>query len=160
MKLSNKHKLFVDKLFLNGFNQADAYKEVYGVNKDQYAAMAASRLMRKDEVKDYYDHRMKEYRKSLDIDKQKMLDMLMDELNLFNEMKALANKEKLTASEEGRFVRLTMLLKGSDAARTRDMINRLQGNYEADRQEITHKMEQPLFGPEKEQENEEEEDEQ
>ena len=90
---------------------------------------------------------MKEYRKSLDIDKQKMLDMLMDELNLFNEMKILANKDKLTASEEGRFVRLTMLLKGSDAARTRDMINRLQGNYEADKQEITHKMEQPLFLP-------------
>lgn len=144
-KLNKKQKAFVDQLFLNGFNQTQAYVDIYQINNRDYAANAAARLIGKEWVKKYYEHKYTEYRKALDIDKQKMLDQLMEEINLFAEMKILANKEKLSATEESRLLRLSMLLKGSDINKARDMINRLQGNYEADKQEITHKMEQPLF---------------
>lgn len=156
-KLNKKQKAFVDRLFLNGFNQTQAYADIYNITNRDYAANAAARLMGKAWVKSYYEHKYAEYRKSLNIDKQKMIDMLMDELNLFSEMKALANKEKPTAAEESRLMRLSMLLKGSDAARTRDMINKLIGAYEPDRSEITHKMEQPLFSPLDEEEDDTEE---
>lgn len=139
-KLNNKQKAFVDELFKNGFNQTEAYITVYqSVTNRNYAKTAASRMMTNANVKGYYDNKYAEYRKGLDINKEKMIDMLKDELNLFDEMKRLANKESLTPTEEGRLYRLSMLLKGSDAAKTRDMINKLIGAYAPDKSEVTHK---------------------
>lgn len=138
-KLNKKQKAFVDELFKNGFNQTNAYVKIYGINNKDYAAKSASRLMSKVEVKAYYEHLYKEYRKSLDIDKQKMLDMLMDEINLFNEMKVLAQQEELTYEEEMRFSRLSTLLKASDINKVRDMINKLIGAYEPEKTEVQHK---------------------
>jgi hypothetical protein len=66
-----------------------------------------------------------------------MIDMLKDELNLFDEMKRLANKDSLTEIEQSRFNRLSSLLKASDANKTRDMINKLIGSYSAEKVDIT-----------------------
>lgn len=154
-KIIKKHRLVVDRLFLNGFNQTKAYKEVYMITNDNYAKVGASRLMDRPEVKAYFNHRMEEYRATLDIDKDKMLDRLMELDNLFIEMTLLANKETLTNDEEARLTRLSTILKGADANKARDMINKLQGNYAADKQEITFR-EQPLFGSDDKTEDNEE----
>jgi len=138
MKLDDKRKAFVDELFKNGFNQAKAYQKIYNINNPNYAKSAGSRLMTYENVRKYYDHKFKEYRKKLDIDKQKMLDMLMDEINLFDEMKYLAKKDDITEEEIARLNRLAMLLKGSDINKSRDMINKMIGAYEAEKQEVKH----------------------
>jgi hypothetical protein len=139
-KLNKKQKAFVDELFRNGFNQTKAYMKIYEINNKDYATNAGSRLMANDSVKQYYNHKYEEYRESLNIDKQKMIDMLMDEINLFAEMKYLASKEEdLTYEEEMRLSRLSNLLKGSDINKARDMINKMIGAYEPEKQEITHK---------------------
>lgn len=139
-KINDKQKMVVDLMFDKGLSQTQAYVEAYGVTNRIYANNGACRLMKNPIVKAYYDHKYEQYRKTLDIDKQKMIDMLMDELNLFNEMKILANKETLTIQEQGRFDRLTTLLKASDANKTRDMINKLIGSYEPDKHELTHNV--------------------
>lgn len=139
-QINDKQKIFVDLMMDKGFSQTEAYAQAFGITNRKYANNGSCRLMKNPIVKAYYDHKYAEYRKTLDIDKNKMIDMLMDELNLFNEMKVLANKEKLTATEESRFLRLTMLLKASDANKTRDMINKLIGSYSPEKQEITHNV--------------------
>lgn len=159
-KLNMKQKAFVDELFKNGFNQTEAYITVYqSITNRDYAKTAASRMMTKDNVKNYYEHKYAEYRNGLDIDKQKMIDMLKDELNLFDEMKRIANKENPNPTEQSRLMRLSMLLKGSDASKTRDMINRLIGAYEPDKHEHTIYQEQPLFVDPEDKEDLEKEDE-
>jgi len=154
-KLNEKQKKFVDEIFKNGFNNGRAYQLVYGIENPNYADASASRLLNNNEnVKNYYDFCLKKHREKLNIDKQKMLDMLVDELNLFNEMKILANKEKLTSTESERFNRLSILLKASDANKTRDMVNKLIGAYEPEKQEVTHKW-KVGFGYENSEEEEE-----
>ena len=138
--LNIKHKNFVDRLFVNGFNQTEAYKVVYEIENIEYAGKAGARLMKNDGIKQYFQHKWREYREKLDINKDKMLDMLADELNLFQEMKNLATKSSLTKEEENKFRRLTILIKASDANKARDMINKLQGNYEPEQQIITHNV--------------------
>jgi len=139
-KINDKQKIFVDLQFDKGLSQTEAYVQSYGITNRIYANNGSCRLMTNPIVKAYYNHKYAEYRKGLDIDKQKMIDMLMDELNLFNEMKVLANKETLTAKEESRFIRLTMLLKASDANKTRDMINKLIGAYSPEKHDVTHNI--------------------
>jgi hypothetical protein len=136
--LNDKHKLFVDTLFINNFDQGAAYRTVFGTDNVHYSHTSSSRLMGKSYVKDYYNHKIKEYRKSLDITKEKMIDKLMEELNLFDEIKALARKDVLTIDEINKLDRLGSILKASDANKSRDMINKLIGSYEPEKQEIEH----------------------
>jgi hypothetical protein len=136
-KLNKKQKAFVDELFKNGFNQTNAYVSVYGVTNRNYAKIAASRMMTNDNVRFYYEHLYKQHREKLDIDKQKMLDILVDEMNLFAEMKALAQKDDLTYEEEMKLSRLSNLLKASDINKVRDMINKMIGTYEPEKQEVS-----------------------
>jgi phage terminase small subunit len=139
-KINDKQKIFVDLQFTRGLSQTEAYVQAYGITNRIYANNGSCRLMKNPIVKAYYDHKHEEYRKTLNIDKDKMLDMLMDELNLFNEMKVLANKDTLTEIEQSRFSRLASLLKASDANKTRDMINKLIGSYEAEKHDVTHNV--------------------
>ena len=137
-KINKKQKAFVDEMFKNGFNQSKAYRSVYNITNDHYANVASSRLMANDGIRAYYDYKYEEYRKSLDIDKQKMLDNLMDDINLYNEVKVLGRKENLSKNEQERLVRLKGIVSASDANKARDMINKLIGSYEPEKQEIEH----------------------
>jgi len=139
-KINDKQKIFVDLMLDKGFSQTEAYVQAYGITNRIYANNGACRLIKNPIVKNYYDHKYAEYRKTLDISKDKMIDMLMDELNLFNEMKVLANKDTLTDIEQSRFNRLASLLKASDANKTRDMINKLIGSYSEIKHEVTHNI--------------------
>lgn len=60
-KLSQKHKAFVSKYMANGFNATRAYMDAY--NKDNYQASASSAhtLLKKHEIKDAIDEKMREY---------------------------------------------------------------------------------------------------
>ena len=40
-----RYNAFIDKLFSNGFNERQAYKDVYGVTDDNVASAAGSRLL-------------------------------------------------------------------------------------------------------------------
>ena len=137
-KINKKQKAFVDQLFKNGFNQTEAYCVVYNIENRDYGRIGGSRMLTKDNVKAYYEHLYKEYRKSLDIDKQKMLDSLMDDINLYDEVKVLGRKENLSKNEQERLVRLKGIVSASDANKARDMINKLIGSYEPEKQEIEH----------------------
>ena len=141
-KMQQKHKRFVDEIFTNGMNQALAYRTVFKVTNDNYSKVAACRLLKRPEVAAYYNHKMKEYRESLEIDKQKMTDLLKDTMNDFLYLKNLAKQGKLTAEQESIFARLMLVLKASDALKAADMINKLQGNYEPDK--IEHSGIKPI----------------
>lgn len=134
--MKHKWKRFADEYLLD-MNASRAY--VAAGYSSKTPDKNAYKMLDNEEIKEYIKAKQTEYRKSLDIDKQKMLDMLMSEINLFNEIKALAQKDDLTEEEEFKFARLTTLLKASDINKARDMINKLIGAYEAEKQEITHK---------------------
>lgn len=159
-KLSERRKKFVDRLFFNNFNQSEAYTYAYEIenNDNEYPKKAGSRLMTFDDVKGYYNHKLALYRKKLDIDKNKMIDKLMTINNLYDEMLFIANKDEITEEEEDRLFRLTQLLKGSDAAKAKDMIIRMIGAYEPDKLDVTQQIYTIDFN-DFEADNEEEDDE-
>lgn len=144
-KLTLKQKLFVDELFLNNQNQTEAYVRSYGVTNRKYADMAASRLMTNDNVKLYFEHKMAEFREKLDITKEKMIDRMMQLDNVYQQMVALAGRDDLSVKEQEKLERLQKVVKGSDVAKNRDMLNKLAWGYSAEKSEITHKGEIPLF---------------
>lgn len=138
-KLTKKYKAFVDTLFTNGFNQADAYCKVFDITNRNYAKVAASRLMQRKEVAEYYDHKYKEYRETLDFDKQKLQDTLMSIVNDHIEIKRLAKIDDPDEDELLKLMRLKSVQSTNDTIKVIDMLNKMAGYYEAEKQEITHK---------------------
>lgn len=63
--MTDKERLFADEYLLD-MNQTRAYKAVYTkVKKDNVAAAAASRLMKKPEIREYIDERLAEISDSM-----------------------------------------------------------------------------------------------
>lgn len=157
-KLRDKHKLFVDRLFLNDFNRGEAYLSVYPNISPKYAAKMGYRLLQRQEVKDYYDYKLEEYKQKMNASKEKMIERKMKIENLFMEYLELIQKEKLTPKEEKKFGRMYQLFGRVDINKVSDIINKLQGNYEPEKHE--HSGSLPininLIQPDKEDDDDEE----
>jgi len=140
-KLTNKkHILFCEEYLANGMNGTAAYKSVYKtVKKDKVAEASASRLLSSVKVKEYIDKNIKKTTDKLEIKREDMLRGTLEIAECYDELKRLALKEKLSSTEESKFARLSMIVKASDANKSRDMIIRANGWNEPEKQVIDHK---------------------
>ena len=135
--LNEDNKRVIDELFLNGFNRKKAYALVYPENKAP--AQGMGQMMARQNVKDYYASKHKEWRESLSMDKYEVIDGLRRQIELHNDMVELALKDSLTTREEEKLARLNELVKGSDIMKAKDMICRIIGAYEPDKIEVVER---------------------
>jgi len=75
----------------------------------------------------------------VDMDKHIMVDNLVSISHKYDDMLALACKDRLTANDEIRLERMASVLKGADAMKAKDMLCRIIGAYEPDKIEVTNK---------------------
>lgn len=135
-----RHKNFADEYMANGKNGTRAYLAVYkSVKSEKVAEAAASRLLSNVIVKEYIDQEMAKSSEKLEIKREDMLQSLHNRAKLVDEMQALANKEKLTATEESRLFRLLLVLKASDGNKAWDQLARSNGWNAPEQNEVTHK---------------------
>ena len=138
LEINDRQRMFVDELFLNGFNRVKAYSTVYPDCKGKSVAPAICQIMKKPHVKEYYNDKYKEFREILSIDKYQILDGLRRQIELFDNMTELSLKDSLTTREEEKLGRISELVKGSDIMKARDMICRIIGAYEPEKVEVSN----------------------
>jgi phage terminase small subunit len=138
MKISEKHKSFCDEYINNGFNGTKAYLAVYKSVKSEDAARTnASKLLAKANIKAYVEQKQKELRQKAEIDRDYILE----------EYKQLLESCKIEGLDgEGTIKDRT------NWSRALAQLSKLLGLDAPDKTEITHKLEQPLFGPDEEDE--------
>ena len=130
MEIKDRQKIFVDEMFLNGFNRKQAYALAYPDCQEHNIAASVCQVMRKPLVKEYYASKYKEFQEILSIDKFQIIDGLRKQIDLYNDMVELSSRDSLTQKEEDKLGRLNDLVKGSDIMKCRDMICRIIGAYE------------------------------
>ena len=140
MEMNDKQRMFVDEMFLNGFNRKKAYALIYPDCKEANIPSGVCQILRKPLVKEYYEKKYKEFRESLSIDKYQIIDGLRKQIELFDDMTELSLKDSLTQKEEEKLGRISELIKGSDIMKARDMICRIIGAYEPEKIEVANKV--------------------
>ena len=130
MEMTDKQRMFVDEMFLNGFDRKKAYSLIFPDCKPANVPSGVCQILRKPLVKDYYNEKYKEFRELLSIDKFQIIDGLRKQIELYNDMVELSSKDSLTQKEEDKLGRLNELVKGSDIMKARDMICKIIGAYE------------------------------
>lgn len=81
-KLSERHKAFVNEYLINGRNGTKAYMSVYkSVTSEDSAKANASRLLTKDNVKEYLEKEQEKLQKKTDINKEFILGEYMELLD-------------------------------------------------------------------------------
>lgn len=123
MKLSDKHKRFCDEYLSNGFNATQAYKSVYKVS-DKVAGSSGPRLMENVRVKEYIQKQQEKTANKLEITREQVLQDL-----IFIKEKNIEDWPP-------------------HALKALEMINKMLGFNEPDKQEITLREEPPLFSDE------------
>ena len=66
-ELSDKNKLVIDRLFVNGFDRVEAYQSQYTDAQDKYAHISAYQLLRKPLAKAYYKVKHDEFKEAFNI---------------------------------------------------------------------------------------------
>ena len=82
LEINDRQRMFVDELFLNGFNRVKAYSTVYPDCKGKSVAPAICQMMRKPHVKEYYNDKYKEFREILSIDITGVLGILYEAFDI------------------------------------------------------------------------------
>jgi hypothetical protein len=105
--------------------------------------------MKREEVREYYEAKLAEYKEALKLDKDKLIERQMKLDNMFMEYLDLTTKLDRTEDEETLFKRYYMLFGKVDLTKNRDMLHRLGGYYAPIQSEVDHNInvEQPMFGP-------------
>ena len=128
-ELSDKNKLVIDRLFVNGFDRSEAYASQYTDCQPQYRATSAYQMINRPLAQAYYQEKYEEFKQAFAIDKHIMVDKLLKQVETFDMMVVLAGKDSLTLKETEKLERLTALIKGSDIMKAKDMINKLIDAY-------------------------------
>lgn len=147
MGLTNRQKLFVKEYLINGNNATQAAISAGYSEKTAYSQ--GQRALKHDEIKKQINREMDKSYKRLDINRDELLLNAYKISKVYDELLDLSLKDKLTEEEEEKFKRLKQILKASDSNKAIELIYKAKGWNEAEKQEITHKVEQPLFGPPK-----------
>lgn len=95
MELNIRQKLFVDEYITNNFNATNAYLSVFDTDNPKTAQANSSELLRRQEVKDYLDFKMKELVDRHNISKDMILEKV---LKIMNDENA-RNADKLKGAE-------------------------------------------------------------
>ena len=80
MALTEKMKSFVREYVKNGYNGTKAYMAVYNSQNEQVASNESAVLLKRDDVREYYNYLVKPLEKQAISDRQKKLDILWTEL--------------------------------------------------------------------------------
>lgn len=138
-EINDAQRKCIDRLFVNGFNRQEAYGYAYPDSNPDLRGQSMYILLKRDSVKEYYDRKYEEFIALTDIDKHVMVDNLITMMRRYDDMLALASKDKLTSLEEEKLERLSSILKGSDVMKAKDMICKIIGAYEPEKIEVTNK---------------------
>jgi len=141
-EIKEEHKLVVDGIFKNNFDRAQAYVDVYECSLHS-ARSAVCTMLKRPEVKRYYDEQMEYFKQETTLSKEKILTGLESHIKLFDSMVELAQKDELTKAEAQKLKRLNDMLKASDVLKAKDMLCRITGAYEPDKlqvEQITYKI--------------------
>jgi len=118
---NDRHKLFSQEYLSNGLNATQAYLTVYGEMDYESAKANASRLLTHDNVKRH-------------------LAVMKGEIAAENEI----NKEELILSLK-KILYDNLGKSPQHSLKAIEILSKMGGLNAAEKQEITHKMEQPLF---------------
>lgn len=129
--LNERHKAFCDEYLVNGQNATKAYLAVYkSVKSERTAEAAASRLLSNVKVKDYIATQLQKTAKKYDIDREFILKEYME---LLDSCKVEGIDGAGTIKDR------------TNWAKAIGQLSKFLGLDAPDKQEITHKIEQPLF---------------
>jgi hypothetical protein len=135
-EITDKHKRFVDNIFIHNFDKVKAYMEVYPDAKLSSARASVAKLIRQPDVKRYYEQEMEFFREEVTVSKEQILNGLENHIKLFDSMIALALKDELTDVEAAKLKRLNDMLKASDVIKAKDMLCKITGAYAAEKVEV------------------------
>lgn len=121
---NKKHIAFIDEYFINGFNGLQAYKKAYPNVSDDTAKVNASKLLTNTNIAIEVERRQAEHRAKYEISRDEIVDVV--KTIMIDNLK-VAPPYALKAAE---------------------ILNKMAGLNATEKQEITHKIEQPLFGEE------------
>ena len=145
-EITEKHKRFVDNIFIHNFDKVKAYMEVYPDAKLNSARAIVTKLIRQPDVKRYYESEMEYFREEVTISKEQILSGLESHSNLCDSMIALALKDELTDIEAAKLKRLNDMMKASDIIKAKDMLCKITGAYAPEKVEVENIIYKVDFG--------------
>lgn len=145
--ISNKYKAFVEEYISNGYNARQAYLSVIGGSEITTASAdtLGNRILGLVEVKDYMREREEELKEQTKLKREDIIDRLNKRSLLVQDISDLASKDVLTENEEKKLKRLLRVIKTSDANKSDELLNKMLGWNEPDRQSIDFNNLPPLF---------------
>ena len=126
---NKKHITFIDVYMINGMNATDAYASVYPKAGPVTARKNGSKLLTNTDVKDEITRRQNITSTKLGITKEELIKDLID---IKDNTKSKSPIIAIKAIET---------------------LNKMNGFNDPEKSEITHKVEQPLFGDPKDEED-------
>jgi phage terminase small subunit len=138
--LTLKQEKFCQEYIITG-NASEAYRRSYNASKmkDETIHKRANELMSNGVVRGRIGELKGQMSQKFEVTKEKLGNILMNRVLLFEEMQELATKPQLTPQEYDKFTRLMAILKASDANKSIDQLSKMFGLNEPDKQEVEHK---------------------
>lgn len=138
-KLTIKQEKFCQEYIITG-NASEAYRRAYNASnmKDKTITEKASRLLTQDNISARVGVLKGELENKFEITKEKLANILMNRVLLFEQMQELAQKPQLTSQEYDKYTRLIGILKASDSNKAIDQLAKMFGYNEPEKQEIKH----------------------
>jgi phage terminase small subunit len=139
-KLTIKQEKFCQEYIVTG-NATEAFRRSYDASnmKDETITVKASQMLKKDNISIRVKELKGELEKKFEITKEKLGNILMNRVLLFEELQELAAKPQLTPQEYDKFTRLMAILKASDANKSIDQLSKMFGFNAPEKQEVEHK---------------------
>lgn len=135
--VTNKQMAFVDDV-VKGSTAVDAYLKHYATTDIKVATNKAYLLLNQNTtVKKYYQQQLSKLEKKYDIGKDKIIKEIKAKIANYDEMWALGKKDNPTPEEVEKYKRLSSVFKQGDYNKLLDMLNKMAGNYEAEKLDIT-----------------------
>lgn len=131
--MTDKQKMFADEYLANGLQGAKAYKAVYKtVKSDGAAYVNASKLLAKEEVKDYIQKRLEEIRSEKTADAAEVI------MYLTSVMRGEQKDELLTIDGDAKEVRVNT----RDRNKAAELLGKVHGIFEKN---VNLSVEVPVF---------------
>lgn len=124
-KISDRHKSVIDIYITNGMNKTKAI--IDAGYSEKYAHKNTTEIFSRLEVQDYLEKQRSKLQKKFEVTKEKLGNILMNRVLLFEQMQELGQKEKLTPQEYDKYTRLMSILKASDANKAIDQLSKMFG---------------------------------
>jgi hypothetical protein len=136
MALPIRQQQFVNE-YLIDFNATAAAKRCGYSEKTAYSQ--GQRLLKNVDIQREIEKAKKKTTQKLEITREDILKKAYNIPLIYSEMLELAKRDDLDADEELKLIRLSNIVKGSDFNKSLEILNRMLGYNEPEKQEINHK---------------------